>query len=363
MPSDTNAFFALPIELHTQIFSLACSPSTCSSVLSYYTAFYTGLALSLVSKYVHAASAPVRHQAVVLCGWNELLAFERILSGRKCNSRVRYLSIICDELPRDTVSLLPKNATTPRSLELTLLNVIKNIMHAVSEDLYELEIGFQVIQHIKDPFAYLSLSGPLSFPNLETMSYACPPSNAYPWVTNGNISFVSMRTSAKHPIICPHLKDLTVVCASFESVANFHIHSAGEVDDGMQEVNAAVATDSIRSRAPGDGKATYKDDHRSDAGANQFPSLSTLTIFAPTPEQALTVLDVDSGGWDVGSAIDLTPSRQASATWPPRSLRTVVVRPKSHWNERWDSLRDIMKRQGGNSEVNILVIKPGEHGS
>ncbi|KIK71484.1 hypothetical protein GYMLUDRAFT_33663 [Collybiopsis luxurians FD-317 M1] len=172
MPYTENAFFTLPIELHTQIFSLACSPSSCSSALSYYTAFYTGLALSLVSKYVHAASAPVRHQAVALYSWNEMVAFERTISSRRCNSRVRYLSIICDELPRDPVLLqLEDAATTPQSLELTLLNVIKKILYAVSDGLYELEIGFQVIERIKDPLAYLSLSGPLFFPCLEAMFF------------------------------------------------------------------------------------------------------------------------------------------------------------------------------------------------
>ncbi|KAF5377149.1 hypothetical protein D9757_008799 [Collybiopsis confluens] len=227
MASCTPAFFTLPTELHTHIFTFACSPSDPNSgAFSYCTAFSTGLALSLVSKYVRAASAPVRYRTTVLCSWDEMLAFERILSGPQISrSRVRYLSIICDEVLGDIPLLLTGNVC-PRTLECTLLDTVKQILYAAADDLYELDMGLQAISCITNPLAYLSFSGSLYFPQLERMFYACSPSNVLPWFTS-NITYSSpTRRLPGFPIICPRVKDLTVVCASSASVENFHFHSS-----------------------------------------------------------------------------------------------------------------------------------------
>ncbi|KIK71504.1 hypothetical protein GYMLUDRAFT_338178 [Collybiopsis luxurians FD-317 M1] len=193
--ANNHPFFSLPPELHTEIFTLTCSPSptrVCTAGPSYYTAFTTGISLSRVSKYVNAASAPARYRSVVLYGWQEMLGFERMLAKYPPNhSRVRYMTLVADELPQDPSRLLTKESyplSAPSSsnklgLERLLLDVIARILRAVGKDLYELEIGFQAIEHVKDPLAYLSLPGPLCFPNLATMFYACSPSNTLPWGT------------------------------------------------------------------------------------------------------------------------------------------------------------------------------------
>ncbi|KAF5377124.1 hypothetical protein D9757_008806 [Collybiopsis confluens] len=359
--SCTHAFFTLPTELHTHIFTFACSPSDPNSgAFSYCTAFSTGLALSLVSKYVQAASTPVRYRTVVLCSWNQMLAFERVLSGPQISrSRVRYLSIICDEVPKDIPGLLPGLTCT---LECTLLDIIKQILYAAADDLYELDIGLQAISCIKNPLAYLSFSGSLYFPQLEKMFYACSPSNVLPWFTN-NITYSSpTRCLSGFPIICPRVKDLTVVCASGVTSENFHHYISSE---DAQEAKTEVAV------PPQLGEC-------SDIG-DQFPSLQTLTIHASTPEQALAaILDEDGLAWEAGSTFRVNlPCMQKpgkSCTWPPRSLQTVVFRPKALWNERWDSLRDVLKGEEQSRTINedkhaaddvaemklrIVVVKPG----
>lgn len=365
---ETHTFFALPIELHTYIFTLACTPSStrvCTIGPSYYTAFLTGLALSLVSRYVYAASAPARHRAVVIYGWQELLVFERVLLAESCastsRSRVRYLTLIADELPHDP-SLLSEVDKIEQ--EKSFLDVIARILRVLGKDLYELDLGFQAIDNIKDPLAYLSLSGPgspLSFPSLKSMFYTCPPSNALPWATAGTFeSFpVDILQTSPH-ILCPCLEDVTVVCNDSTKAG------------GLQFTNTENDHES--------------GSHVSIIQVNQFPCIEKLTILASTPEQALTALDANEAAWDVGSTLALDvgglghkvhidpqspkDEDQGTGSWPPQTLQTVILRPKSRWNERWASLRDVVRRQREATRVrndvapeallDIFVLKPGE---
>ncbi|KAJ3795086.1 hypothetical protein GGU11DRAFT_758639 [Lentinula aff. detonsa] len=435
MTRDEHAFFTLPPELHTHIFTLACTPNPtkgCSAGPSYYTACYTGIALSLVSKYVRAASVPARHQAVVIYGWREMVAFERILSNPHAHSRVRYLTLVADELPQDPISLLSEcssttsfsSALSPSSSRLShktvseqkLLEVIARILRRVGKDLYELEIGFQAIEHVKDPLAYLSLTGPgphlpLFFPCLDTMFYACPPSNAFPWGMTSKessstpaINMIAAATESSTAVLipvlpsltCPCLKELTVVCN--DSCTTFQNENTD--DQAPNDIPEEDAENVTEPREPSTAEET-QDSEGADVGVenktNKFPSLTTLTLLASTPAQALAALDNEEAAWDVGSNFQINvdglrrtitstviPENQ---TYPPNDsetestrsvgkLQTVVLRPKTRWNERWESLRDVAGRQreadlerdksnddaGSGFEVilDVFVLKPGE---
>ncbi|KAJ4471730.1 hypothetical protein C8J55DRAFT_151827 [Lentinula edodes] len=397
MTGSEHAFFTLPLELHIHIFTLACTPNStkeCTAGPSYYTAFYTGIALSLVCKYVRAASAPVRHRAVVIYGWREMLAFERILSNSQTRSRVRYLTLVADELPQDPISLLSEgsyatgssSALSPPStsqfcyktgLERKLLEVVARILRGVGNDLYELEIGFQAIENIKDPLAYLSLTGPgphspLFFPCLDTMFYACPPSNAFPWGMSSkptpviNTIFTGSESTTFIPVspnlTCPRLKELTVVCNDSTSTLQSEI-----LDDQFPEyIPEEGAEEDTELREPSTTEETRNSVEASaglldaEMNTNKFPSLSRLTLFASTPAQALAAIDVEEAAWDVGSdfQIDICGLRRnITSTAGPENpfeteggtqseeFHTVVLRPKARWNERWESLRDVARRQ------------------
>lgn len=393
-PDEDHTFFTLPTELHTYIFTLACTPSSariCAVGPSYYTAFLTGLALSLVSKYFHIASAPARHRAVVIYGWQELLAFERVLLTRPRTStscsRVRYLTLIADELPHPALQA----KVNETELEESFLDAIARILRVVGKDLYELELGFQAIENIKDPLTYLSLSGPgspLSFPTLETMFYACSPSNVLPWVTASTI--LNSSSPANTPqtiphILCPCLEELTVVCNT--STTSDGLQFADAEQSGIHEY-AAETLDGRGIITTAAAEETHVHDNEPPVipimQVSQFLCLKKLTILASTPKQALIALDTSEAAWDVGLTLGLhlgglerktkgEEKNQEAGKWPPETLQTVILRPKSHWNERWASLRDVVRRQREEMEATrvrsdvfseglfeIFVLKPGE---
>ncbi|KAJ3826882.1 hypothetical protein EV361DRAFT_952486 [Lentinula raphanica] len=465
---NNHAFFTLPPEIHTHIFTLACTPNAtrgCISGPSYCTASYTGIALSLVSKYIRAASAPARYRAVVIYGWREMLAFERILSRLgHTHSRVRYLTLVADEMPQDPDSLLSEcvpttssnssssssssssSALSPNSSsgvshklisEQKLLQVIAKILRRVGRDLYELEIGFQAIENVESPLKYLSVTGtgphsphsPLFFPCLDMMFYACPPSNELPWgmcMTSTKLSSsisaipihmitTSTESSSGSPanpdpdlvspaFICPRLKELTVVC--YDSCTSNGHFSSDVPEDGTEEEEDMERGESLRDEA--EGQATEDSEggvvQDQDLGTQtKFPSLVTLTLLASTPAQALTTLDMGEVAWDVGSnfeidvgglrrnitntasteeyehMLDASETERSRSTDGPGNLRFVILRPKTRWNERWESLREVARRQredkveverseGGDcalkgvldARVDIFVLKPGE---
>ncbi|KAJ3761375.1 hypothetical protein EV360DRAFT_80287 [Lentinula raphanica] len=453
---NNHAFFTLPPEIHTHIFTLACTPNAtrgCISGPSYCTASYTGIALSLVSKYIRAASAPARYRAVVIYGWREMLAFERILSRLgHTHSRVRYLTLVADEMPQDPDSLLSEcvptssssnssssssssssSALSPNSSsgvshklisEQKLLQVIAKILRRVGRDLYELEIGFQAIENVESPLKYLSVTGtgphsphsPLFFPCLDTMFYACPPSNELPWGMTSEpsstpaIHMIASSTessgSTANPdpdlvspaFICPRLKELTVVCNdSCTSNGHFSSHTP---EEGTEEEEDVEAGESLRDEDSADSEGVVDLEARTQT---KFPSLVTLTLLASTPAQALATLDIEQVAWDVGSGfeinaddlrrnitsaasteeyehiLDASETEGSRSTDGPGNLRFVILRPKTRWNERWESLREVARRQredkvevgrseGGDcalkgvsdARVDIFVLKPGE---
>ncbi|KAJ3769408.1 hypothetical protein FB446DRAFT_220392 [Lentinula raphanica] len=449
---NTHAFFTLPPEIHTHIFTLACTPNSttgCVSGPSYCTASYTGIALSLVSKYIRAASAPTRYRAVVIYGWREMLAFERILSRLgHTHSRVRYLTLVADEMPQDPDSLLSEcipsssnssssssslsSALSPDSSgvshklisEQKLLQVIAKILRRVGRDLYELEIGFQAIENVESPLKYLSVTGtgphsphsPLFFPCLDTMFYACPPSNELPWGMTSEpsstpaIHMIASSTessgSTANPdpdlvspaFVCPRLKELTVVCND-SCTSNGHF-SSDTPEEGTEEEEDVEAGESLRDEDSADSEGVVDLEARTQT---KFPSLVTLTLLASTPAQALATLDIEQVAWDVGSgfeinadglrrnitsaastedyerALDASETERIADTDGPGNLQFVILRPKTRWNERWESLREVARRQREDkvvegersegadcaksafgTEVDIFVLKPGE---
>ncbi|KAJ4470873.1 hypothetical protein J3R30DRAFT_3531592 [Lentinula aciculospora] len=340
--SSNHAFFSLPSELHTHIFMLACSPvptEGCTTA-SHFIASFTGKSLSLVSKYFSAASAPTRHRAAVLYGWREIYAFDRTLSepSTVAGTRVRthYLTLIADDLPQDSASL---SAFQKARAEKLLLDAVKSI-----------------------PLAYLSQTAPLSFPRLETMFFV---SSSSPLVSSATIGSIAPR------LHCPRLKELTLVCNDSPfKIENFlpgHglVETVQPENGGIQNIieNIALTRDSTSKRTP------------CDNDLNQFPSLTRLTILASKPVQALSVLNADEATWDVGCAFNIVSDNMKNTTWCPRNLCTIVMKPRKCWNEKWESLRDIAKRQEtkmdphgtGNqgertfcTKLHVFVLKPGE---
>ncbi|KAF9069339.1 hypothetical protein BDP27DRAFT_1421124 [Rhodocollybia butyracea] len=370
MASSDDGFFALPTEIHTEIFTIACSPS-CFGGSSDYAAFLTGISLSLVSKYVRAASAPARHRVVILYGWQQLLAFEGLISNPHTSSRVRYLTLICDELPRDSsVSFLSSSKAGAYEI---MLGVIARLLRAVETDLYELELGFQAIEYVSDPLAFLS---PLYFPNLGKMFYACPPSNSLPWAMNGR----SFSTA----IISPCLEELTVVLN--DSVLDrdgFEADGLPFTEPTPGSHTARIGLDRMASVRL-DLDCMPKNSFDSELRMGNFPSLTTLNLYASSPAGALAVLYMSEVTWSVGSTLiigsgtkckaktsssSITPwpynfdsVKDEESIWPPKGLRTIILRPKRRWCEKWKSLRDVTKRRRElESELpEIFVLKPGE---
>ncbi|KAE9397994.1 hypothetical protein BT96DRAFT_921099 [Gymnopus androsaceus JB14] len=316
LAKEDHVFFTLPPKLHTHIFTLACSPSsTCDSTvrLPYYAAF-------------------------------GILAFECIVSctstGTGSRSRIRYLTLVADKLPQD-VSAFPQHQFSgikdKVEVERLLLEVIARILRVVGEDLYKLELGFQVIKNIKDPLGYLLLLGP----GFVLFSPFDEPST--PWIPH---------------MSCPCLEELMVVCSGSITTENWHAKETGTIEDDGAIVNSTT----------GDMN---------------------------NAEQALAALDVSEAAWDVRSALAIDvgglghkvgspeplptlflEDKNIRSTWPPLALQTIVLQPKSHWNERWASLHDVVKRQQEETEMEtecneeaksapdarfeISVLKPGE---
>ncbi|KAJ3994339.1 hypothetical protein F5050DRAFT_1775276 [Lentinula boryana] len=397
MAPSNHPFFTLPTELHTHIFILACTPSTARgcNTASYYIAFFTGKALSLVNKYFNATSAPARHRAVVLYGWREIYGFHRILSepsyGACACSCTRYLTLIADDLPQDPP--LFSSIVEQVSAVTLMLDVIKSILYMVGHGLYELDIGLQAIECISNPLAYISLRGPLLFPHLTTLFFVCSPSNSPPSL----LSMSTMTLSSMVPhLSCPRLKDLTFVCNDSPcKIGNiFEVHTLEFPDEALQSRDEAL---------PESGLDSTVTDTIPDYTTNHFPALARLTILASTPAQALAALNAIETTWDVGCTFDIDGGRimrQPRKTLASQTLSsghrnglwnlqtgTIVLKPKACWSEKWESLRDVAKRQRETNveqygrtdgisgdqdseerkrsfcgdELNIFVLKPGEH--
>ncbi|KAJ3898818.1 hypothetical protein F5879DRAFT_979222 [Lentinula edodes] len=285
---------------------LACSPSSATgcTTASHYIAFFTGNALSLVSKYFNFTSAPARHRTVILYGWQQIYAFDRILSKQRvgvcAHSRTCYLTLIADDLPKDPASLLPEGSLSQRGLdktrvELLLLNVVATILKTVGNDLYELEIGFQAIEHVRNPLTYLSLKGLLFFPRLEMIFFtslfgsACPVSDE---TVSSTLAYLS----------CPHMKELTMSCSSdsplkTEVPLGLNVASQTLQVHRIQDLEMTV----IDNISPSQVLASENfEETQYTPYPKYFPSLTKLTILASTPAQALSALNVNESTWDVG---------------------------------------------------------------
>ncbi|KAJ4471756.1 hypothetical protein C8J55DRAFT_563434 [Lentinula edodes] len=383
--ANNHAFFVLPPELHAHIFMLACSPSSAAgcTTASHYIAFFTGNALSLVSRYFNFTSAPARHRTVVLYGWRQIYAFDRILSkqtvGACAHSRTCYLTLIADDLPKDPASLLPEGSLSQRGLdktrvELLLLNVVATILKMVGNDLYELEIGFQAIEHVRNPLAYLSLKGLLFFPRLEMIFFtslfgsACPVSDE---TVSSTLAYLS----------CPHMKELTISCSSdsplkTEVPLGVDVASQTLQVHRIQDLEMTVIDDISPSVSQVLASGNFEETQYTPY-PKYFPSLTKLTILASTPAQALAALNVNESTWDVGCIFEIygdslfqdlpLKTQMTTHVWPlrARNLRTIVLIPKTRWNEKWESLRDVAKRQretnkAACSKLDLFVLRPGK---
>ncbi|KAJ3894424.1 hypothetical protein GG344DRAFT_62985 [Lentinula edodes] len=364
--ANNHAFFVLPPELHAHIFMLAC-----------------------ISRYFNFTSAPARNRTVVLYGWRQIYAFDRILlrvrNEMKDSSSYggfsRLFSPYWDchvyDLPKDPASLLPEGSLLQRGLdktrvELLLLNVVATILKTVANDLYELEIGFQAIEHVRNPLAYLSLKGLLFFPRLEMIFFtslfgsACPVSDE---TVSSTLAYLS----------CPQMKELTIGCSSDSPLKT-------EVPLGLDFASQTLQVHRIQDLemtvidniSPSQVLTSENvEETQYTPYPKYFPSLTKLTILASTPAQALAALNVNESTWDVGCIFEIygdslsqdlpLKSQMTTHVWPlrARNLRTVVLIPKTRWNEKWESLRDVAKRQretnkAACSKLDLFVLRPGE---
>ncbi|KAJ3820295.1 hypothetical protein F5878DRAFT_620031 [Lentinula raphanica] len=362
-----HPFFILPPELHTHIFHLACSPCTAvqgSTTSSHYIASFTGKALSLVCKYFHAVAAPALHRAVVLYGWQEIDNFHCMLSPTTCRTtcshvnRTRYLTLIADDLPPNT-SAVRSSLSSPTgfgraAVETLLLDIIRSILSMIGDGLYELEIGFQAVECIEDPLTYLSLKGPLIFPNLKTLFFASSPS----FLPAMTMSVASMGTY----LSCPQLEDMTVVYNDLtvkpSSLAACSVEPPRDMLLEQHAVDSPLGLCVSRNTKRLGG--TYDN---CGVECHGFPALQNLTILASTPAQALSALNANEATWSRGCTFDINGlgplenqnrSISVSQHMPDCStkfpnLQNVVLRPRLIWNEIWGSLREVAKIQLENS--------------
>ncbi|KAJ3894440.1 hypothetical protein GG344DRAFT_62997 [Lentinula edodes] len=235
------------------------------------------------------------------------------------------------------------------------------------------------------------------------MFYACPPSNAFPWGMSSkptpviNTVFTGSESTTFIPVspnlTCPRLKELTVVCNDSTSTLQSEI-----LDDQFPEyIPEEGGEEDTEPREPSTTEETRNSVEASaglldvEMNTNKFPSLARLTLFASTPAQALAALDVEEAAWDVGSDFQIDVCglrRNITSTAGPENpfeteggtqseeFHTVVLRPKARWNERWESLRDVARRQreanvekgkndddaksASETELEVFVLKPGE---
>ncbi|KZP08182.1 hypothetical protein FIBSPDRAFT_939142 [Athelia psychrophila] len=117
----------VPSEIWRNISSEACTDTG-----------FTGLSLSLVSKFVHAASEPVKLQSVALFGPHRITAFDSFLLEVPAHlRRVRYLFISCHSLPTDGVKASRRDQA---EVEEQITGAIRRILVNVAEYVEVLEI-------------------------------------------------------------------------------------------------------------------------------------------------------------------------------------------------------------------------------
>ncbi|KAF5344889.1 hypothetical protein D9758_011594 [Tetrapyrgos nigripes] len=345
----------LPPELWTHIWSFACTDDGT-----------TGRTLSRVSQYVYATSAPVRLQSITLTGLHDLLAFAYMIrtspEADRLLLRVRYLTVMADPMPvslqelekeielRDRLIALNRTSSithnTP-SLPITteerqaaekkrerfFLHTLFNLLRLLSPVLLELELSLQAIKspnflsHVgcpssvwPHPHPHYSIHqnfGPLEFPRLSYLFYACPPSGAFLWTpttpprvsqplaevnlpleTSSNSDVLSEQESYV-PFVCPWLKELTIVCDDSE---------AGDPDDETvaEEEEQEERVDEMQ-RLPREeeednsGTSNKGPDADPDSAPTALPSessplvtlapsLRNLTLLASSPAQAITAM-------------------------------------------------------------------------
>lgn len=158
----------IPSEIWTYIFSHACTDTG-----------FTGLSLSLVSRFFHEAVQPVKLQSVALFGAQSIVSFDSsVLTLPASLRRVRYLLISFRSLPRPSAFDSAKpDRNKQREAEKVMIGAIQRIIEAVAEgvEILELYIPSQTFEN-DDRYIYLQRPIPLiPFPRLTDLT-----TNNYP---------------------------------------------------------------------------------------------------------------------------------------------------------------------------------------
>jgi len=263
---------------------------------------------------------------------------------------------------RERLIALNRNSTGTRSVPPTtpaerkaaekkrerfFLHTLFNMLRLLSPTLLELELSLQAIQspsffsHVGCPsnvWPYQNHpAGPLEFPKLTYLFYACPPSGVLPWSlvtcqrilqphiegapTSDTSSDLLAEETEHVPFSCPRLMDLTVVCDDSQ---------AGDPDESIvvEEEDEDEATYETERR-PSEEQADYsglEDENllvqsQCSPLTSLAPSLHTVTLLASTPAKAITAVYSASSITAVYSASSIADSTSIPST----SLETALV--------------------------------------
>lgn len=127
---------------------------------------YTGRSLSLVSRYVRAATKEARYHSIILVGWKRVTAFGRMRDEAETKPIVRHLLILLNEQKsgdggtgRREVMKIPKDEAV------VLSNIFADLISAVAANLETLAIHGDILR-----FTLFSNPITVDFPSLTRLS-------------------------------------------------------------------------------------------------------------------------------------------------------------------------------------------------
>ncbi|KZP11944.1 hypothetical protein FIBSPDRAFT_961762, partial [Athelia psychrophila] len=149
----------IPSEIWTQICSEACTDTG-----------FTGLSLSLVSKFVRAASEPFKLQSVALLGPYRIIAFDSFLLEVPAHlRRIRYLFISYHSLPTDGVKASRSHQAVVEE-QMHMSEAIQRILANAADYVEVLEIHAPSVTLYNTPNEPIPLIPLIPFPRLADLA-------------------------------------------------------------------------------------------------------------------------------------------------------------------------------------------------
>ncbi|EPQ53780.1 hypothetical protein GLOTRDRAFT_131111 [Gloeophyllum trabeum ATCC 11539] len=145
-PHRQTVMVEFPVEIWEPIFSLACTDDG-----------RTGCSLSLVSKFIHKVSAPLRYQSVLLEGITQMSSFLRVMKGNPESTPKVECLLLCDRSP-DLCHVDKESCSdTPQALSQAWRAVLHELLPVVSHYLRTLT----VFTHARRDFLLPDVSLPM----------------------------------------------------------------------------------------------------------------------------------------------------------------------------------------------------------